>query len=80
MALCQLRERTGQEEPLVTEILRLTERCLAPADHRRMAGIFFDTSKNIQYILSRSYELIYILMMIILKIIIIIIIIIIILC
>ena len=54
MALSQLKKKTSLEEPLVSEILKLTEKCLQASDHDKLVKVFSD--KNIQFILSNEQE------------------------
>jgi len=56
MAMAQLKGKNSQVEPIIVEILNLTEKSLTKADHERMKTIFTDESKNIQYILSNKEE------------------------
>jgi len=56
MAMAQLKGKTSHAEPIVTEILNLTEKSLPKYDHERMNTIFSDETKNIQYILSNKEE------------------------
>ena len=56
MAVSQLRGEKSVEEPIVRQILSLTEKALSQADHNRMTTIFTDNTKNIQFILSNKEE------------------------
>jgi hypothetical protein len=56
MAVAQLRGESSVQEPIVKEILSLTEKALSRGDHDRMTTIFTDNTKNIQFILSNSEE------------------------
>ena len=56
MAMAQLKGKNSLAEPIVTEILNLTEKALTRYDHERMSTIFKDDTKNIQFILSNREE------------------------
>lgn len=56
MAVAQLRGEKSVQEPIVKEILSLTEKSLSSAEHQRMTTIFTDNTKNIQFILSNTEE------------------------
>ena len=56
MALAQLKDRTALTEPIVTEILTLSEKSLASGDHEKLLSTFQDTTKNLQFILSNQDE------------------------
>merc|ERR1719244_419945 len=56
MALAQLRGEKSTQEPIIKEILALTDQALSKADHERMTTIFTDNTKKIQFILSNQQE------------------------
>ena len=56
MALAQLKEQTAVTEPIVTEILSLSEKSLPRKDHAKLLSTFMDSTKKIQFILSNKDE------------------------
>lgn len=56
MALSQLKNKTSLDEPLVSEILKLTKNCLDEKNHGQLLDMFSNDSKNIQFILSNEQE------------------------
>ena len=56
MALAQLKEQTAVTEPIVTEILNLSEKSLPRKDHTKLLSTFMDSTKKIQFILSNKDE------------------------
>ena len=56
MALAQLKDRNAAEEPIVTQILNLSEKALSCRDHGRLLATLEDSTKNIQFILSNQEE------------------------
>ena len=56
MALAQLKDKTAVTEPILTEILNLSEKSLPKGEHERLVSTFMDNTKNIQFILSNQDE------------------------